>query len=473
MARENQGLHIALIIFVMLTVILSVTTFLFFREYQDATLRANEAEQNQKDSDQAARDIQDEANRYKAIIGWSATDNRPDIEQSFNTDMDTYANVLTHQLQDAEKSYRKVLEILVKELGDVNAQLDDALVKNRQWEATVKQLRGVYEPQVATYKQNMDDMQKDYTDERTKLNQSDAARAQRETQMQAALQKSQQDAQTRYDDLNGKLATANQEITNLQKALIQKTDRLDQVDRPSFDVADGKIRWVNQRNQTVWINLGRGDKLPNMTTFAVYDAEINDITAAKKKADIQVIQLLGEHLAEARIVEDDLADPIMPGDLIHTPIWAPGQQEHLALTDGLDIDGDGKSDLQVIRNLITMAGGVVDAWLDEEGNLHGSMDGNTRFLVVGLQHDHTTDPTLRDARKDMLNKAEALGVRPITLQDLLNRTGWREETPVVTYGRGANPADFRATHPEGAVPRSTGNVFKPRTPARSSGRSAF
>ena len=32
MARENQGLQIALIIFVMLTIILGVTTYLFFRQ---------------------------------------------------------------------------------------------------------------------------------------------------------------------------------------------------------------------------------------------------------------------------------------------------------------------------------------------------------------------------------------------------------------------------------------------------------
>ena len=36
-ARENQGLQIALIIFVMLTIILSVTTFLFYRNFKGAT----------------------------------------------------------------------------------------------------------------------------------------------------------------------------------------------------------------------------------------------------------------------------------------------------------------------------------------------------------------------------------------------------------------------------------------------------
>ena len=45
MARENQGLQIALIIFVMLTIILGVTTFLYVRQYGEAAKNASEMEQ--------------------------------------------------------------------------------------------------------------------------------------------------------------------------------------------------------------------------------------------------------------------------------------------------------------------------------------------------------------------------------------------------------------------------------------------
>ena len=49
MARENQGLQIALIIFVMLTIILGVTTFIFYRQYEEAAIKAGEAEQKLED----------------------------------------------------------------------------------------------------------------------------------------------------------------------------------------------------------------------------------------------------------------------------------------------------------------------------------------------------------------------------------------------------------------------------------------
>jgi hypothetical protein len=469
MARENQGLHIALIIFVMLTVILGVTTFFFFREYEEAVAKAAEAAEQAKADQEAARNILDDSNTLKQQIGWSASDKLPDITRAFNDDMDTYAA----NFDPADKSYRKVIANLAKELQDTNAREADALAKNRQWQAKVEQLQGVVAPQVAQYKSQADKAATDLKGEQTKFQQERAAFTQKTSQMQGVLAKAQQAAVQKFDEFKQQLAKADERITDLQTALIQKTEIVNKIDRPQFDVADGKIRWVNQREGTVWINLGLADNLPNLSTFAVYDAEINDITAANSKADIQVIQLLGDHLAEARITADNVSDPIMPGDLIHTPIWAPGQKEHFALTDGLDINGDGKSDLHVVRNLLAATGAEIDAVLDENGDQEGKMDGNTRFLVIGTQHDEKTDKKLRDARKKMLDQAEELGVRTVTLKDLLKKTGWKEETPVVTYGKGADPDDFRAKPPEGVPRRSTGNIFKPREVPRSSGRTTY
>jgi hypothetical protein len=52
-ARENQGLQIGLIIFVTLTVLLSLTTFVFFRNYQNEQQRSKEALKNEGDARQS------------------------------------------------------------------------------------------------------------------------------------------------------------------------------------------------------------------------------------------------------------------------------------------------------------------------------------------------------------------------------------------------------------------------------------
>ena len=57
----------------------------------------------------------------------------------------------------------------------------------------------------------------------------------------------------------------------------------------------------------------------------------------------------------------------------------------------------------------------------------------------------------------------------ITLKGLLDKMGWKNQTPVIQYGLGANPAQWQPEPPEGGPPVSTGNVsplFQPRTPPR-------
>ena len=114
----------------------------------------------------------------------------------------------------------------------------------------------------------------------------------------------------------------------------------------SFEVADGRISWVNQ-NGTVWINLGTADSLRRQVTFSVFDADLHDAAKSKKKGSIEVTRLLSDHMAEARITNDDPTNPILTGDNIYSQIWHRGKKLHFALTGVIDVDGDGQSDLQL------------------------------------------------------------------------------------------------------------------------------
>jgi hypothetical protein len=72
----------------------------------------------------------------------------------------------------------------------------------------------------------------------------------------------------------------------------------------------------------------------------------------------------------------------------------------------------------------------------------------------------------------LLRKADGMGIKTMPLPDLLRQMGWKNQTPVVRFGRGANPDDFRPQPPEGGQPTSSGQVsplFEPRNPPRSTG----
>ena len=133
----------------------------------------------------------------------------------------------------------------------------------------------------------------------------------------------------------------------------------------------------------MWINLGTADSLRRQVTFSVYDADQHDAAKATKKGSIEVTRLLGEHMAEARITEDDPTNPILTGDNIYSQVWHRGKKLHFALTGFIDFDGDGQSDMQLARDLIELNGGVVDAYLNDDGTVEGEITANTRYLVLG------------------------------------------------------------------------------------------
>jgi hypothetical protein len=243
-----------------------------------------------------------------------------------------------------------------------------------------------------------------------------------------------------------------------------------------MDVPAGEVKWVNQQNGTVWINLGRADSLDRQISFSVYSADSTDLGKATKKASIEVTKLLGDHMAEARVLEDKVSDPILPGDKIHTPIWSPGDQRHFALAGLIDVDGDGSSDQPYVLNLIRMNGGVVDAYVDEAAKdrpVVGKITTGTRYLILGAAPtDAKGDSHNMKNYSAMIGAADAAGVEKITAAQLLEMMGNPSGPKVVRYGA-AGAKDFKPTLPEGVQRKSGGAVsdlFKQRRPT---GNSAY
>jgi len=468
MARENQGLQVALIIFVMLTIILGVTTFLFFRQYEDAQLAANDAAEKAKASDTAANTLLTEANRLKLITGFAQTDSISIIDEAYNADMEKYAGTF----EEANRNYRKVLEYLNGEIERKSVSLATEQDTLQQMKTRNEAIEAQKQAQIDQYKTESDKAAADLASERGKFNSQLQSANKQSGDLQAKLDDARKERDAAVAQVQQKLQDAVEEMQNMSQVLTQRNAQINEILRPTFEAGDGHIRWVNQRNGTVWINLGQADSLRRQMTFSVYPSDTKDVNRAGKKGEVEVTELLGDHLAEARIVSDEVANPILPGDVVHTPVWAPGEQLHFALTDSLDIDGDGKSDTELVRRLITMNDGVIDAELDDQGNRAGTMTTNTRFLVLGTQHDEDTAEKVAAERVRMLREAENLGIGTMALPDLLRQMGWKNQTPVIRFGRGANPDDFRAQPPEGVPPVSSGTVsplFEPRNPPRSAG----
>jgi hypothetical protein len=205
----------------------------------------------------------------------------------------------------------------------------------------------------------------------------------------------------------------------------------------------------------VWINLGSSDALREQISFSVYDEPSPVAGQNEPKATIEVIRIVDDHQAVARITQDEPLNPIVRGDKVYSPVWERGKQVRFALTGHIDFDGDGKDDSERARMLITSNGGLVDAYVNEQGEQVGQMTINTRFLVAGEEPTSGRDADLRDrqskARQAMLKEADDKDVDQISVDKFLSFIGWHPEGRVVALGTGAKGSDFPP------VPRQEGD----------------
>jgi hypothetical protein len=169
------------------------------------------------------------------------------------------------------------------------------------------------------------------------------------------------------------------------------------------------------------------------------------------KAKIEVIKIVDGQFAQCRIIEDSINDPILIGDQIYSPLWQRGIQVHFALIGFFDIDGDGKSDRDKVKNIIRAAGGIIDAELSientadpEKTNLvrTGNITVDTQYLVRGsvdaiINIDRTTYNRFEEKAKDY-------NVESITANSLLNYAGYKNTRDAVGLSRGFDNNDPKA-----------------------------
>lgn len=152
-----------------------------------------------------------------------------------------------------------------------------------------------------------------------------------------------------------------------------------------FETVQGEIRYVLRGGKIVSINLGAADALRPGITFGVVDRDdTTRLQDADIKASIQITKILGPHLAEARVVAmPQIGNPIIEGDAVYSPFWAPGRTVRIALAGGIDLDGDDRPDNADLEGMILAAG----AEIADNGERSGRIDPGVRFLVVGETPD--------------------------------------------------------------------------------------
>ncbi len=460
-ARQDQTLQIFLIVFIFLFLVSAVVAYLGWKGYSEAETRLVASGNSLREKDAAVRNQQDEIGNMREMMGFGREDNPDAVATAFKADMTKLGGGVA---DEASRSYRTVLEVVHKEAQDSASR--EASLKD-QFSDLTKRLQAVESEKEKQVVQFQEAMKKAEADAATERNRFAEDRKELE-KTKADLQKTLDQQRANYE---GQLTQRDTKMKELEGKIAKLEDAVERFkeqrkDEPgSFEVADGRISLVNQ-DGTVWINLGTADSLRRQVTFSVYDADQHDAAKATKKGSIEVTRVMSEHLSEARIIDDTATNPILTGDLIYSQVWHRGKKLRFALAGIIDFEGDGRSDTELARQLIELNGGIVDAYVTDEGKIEGEISASTRYLVLGEFPELPTQGAIQKAWQDMNQEATSLGVETITIQEFLNQMGYKPQDRTVQLGAGASAVDFPARPETGNAPARSAPRFRPRPPNR-------
>lgn len=447
-ARQDQTQQIFAITAFVLFFVMCILSYFPYSGWKEEYARAEELASQKQTADNNARQKVQEAEALTTMIGLPPGTPFSEAEEQFNKDKAQFMGTLG----EGTESYSKALDYIFVENSKVAQQENEAKKQVKKLQQDLIALKDEWTKQFEAQKAEADKAKRDLAAEKTKF---EAAVARLE-QTRKGLTQTLAREQKAFED---KLAAANREkdtaVDDLRKSERSKATLIANSRKgdPTSEVADGQITYVNQATQTAWIDLGDADELRRQVTFSVFDSGLSDAGKADRKGSLEVVRVLDDHLAEVKITSDDPRDPILPGDRIYSQVWQRGKQLRFALTGFLDLDGDGLSDLQRAKDLIAVNGGVVDASLEEDGDIDGEISVQTRYLVLGESPDQPSKAQYREGFQTMSKEAANLGVETITLPEFLDRMGYR-------------PAEstFRFTGGSRSGGGGAGTSFRFRTP---------
>lgn len=462
-ARENQGLQIALILFVILTVILAGFTYYVYKQGQEANESLKNRTAELADRTAAHKKVYTENEELKEMLGFESGEEIEQIRKVFAQDMLAFEP----GYQVGNIHYRALPPHLLSVINAKSEEVVSATDRVKQLEGELTRIKTEAANEVALVQKNFSKMKGDYDTVRTKYVEDVGRITGLRKDLTVKLDRAAKEIATVKDSSKKQLDIAYAEKSQLEKKNEALVTKANESKTQTFEVPDGKIVDISPREQLVWINVGHADNIRRQVKFSVHEHGTSNVMSSQHKGSIEVTKVVGEHMSEARIVHEDTKNPILRGDVVYSPTWTPGRQLRFALAGFMDIDGDGKSDRKEVRNLILSHNGLIDADVDELGNRHGQLSIDTKYLVLG---DRPTEKTATEALAQysaIQDQAHQLGVEKIPLAKLLDMMGYTGSVKSVSLGRHARSEDFKAT-PDRGVSRSSGGstseIFKSRTP---------
>lgn len=439
---RNQGVVITNLVFMILALILGAVTYFLFNNVSEkkqeiAALNAGTGAIKSEVSNMTS-----DFTELKKKLGYEDVAEAKQLDDTMRSDVEKALG-----LAETNSTYRDVVVTLGKNLnqkkaelaGGFQAQLDESARVSTSEQAKTDSQKTKFAEQEATIANDHSAAVAAAADTRNNLQKSFNAQAAELNDLVAStradIQAANQDTAD-FKESKERFAAINDELSK----------RVDELSNASYERADAEIVFADQVRKIVRLNIGERDGVRPLTTFNVFEPTTLDMNDAVPKGSVQVVRSIGEHLCEAKILEDQMSNPVQQGDLVYTPLWRPGEVIRYALDFHLDIDGDGRSDLAKLMMLIRSSGAEVATYIDDEGVIQHedkiapdvyrvivSEKSVADVLARAYSLDEATKERIAQDEQKFLRKFRDLNVETIYLQDFLKKIGYKETALVTEY----------------------------------------
>ena len=456
-ATVVQSLSIALIVFVMLTFVLAVTTYLFFRQKFDAEAAAAAANAQMTQANNARDAAEADKNELKGLLGFRNAQDKPVTE--------IRTELLEYFQRNGQEAEANSYDLFSKRLMESNDAKDKALVdqkaKREELEKELKLTRdsaAKREEQLEAEKQKKEDeaaaLKKDFDADRQKheatmkeltaaqenalgklsrLDLLDAEIAKGEPLLSASRQ-----ARFKTQPPEGRVAVIFEELRDREKLITRQNEILGDLrvaDRALQDTVlaatpqddrvdgfDGRVLSINEIDRTVLLDVGSTRGLRPGLVMRVYEPGDARPQSGDYKAVVEVVAVESDALARARIRSDAVGDPILPGDRVATSLWSPDGTFEAVVVGFVQLDGDQKQDQDRLQQLVERIGGRVEPSVSSSTTM--LIDAGAPQSPGGVLERAAGWRAADDARRDkQIKEARRLGLRVVGVDAFLTMMG--------------------------------------------------
>lgn len=465
-STKPGALHYWFAIFVMLTLLFMITTFIYVKDAGEAEVRAKESADSASKANGNLTTTRADLEALKQDMGYNQTEigvGNPAPANTARFQLQAELDALPKGLK--QKTVSATMNTMNVTLGASVAEVKRLQADNVALNEKLLNVDKGAENRVTTF---MNDKSKSEADLLKLVKESDEQIRQKDAEIEKwkkSYREGQVELEGSRDELSRVRKDSEEKVSQLNRIVDFQRQKLDELENLSFDVPDGNITNVDNSLRVVWIDLGRKDGLRSQVTFSVYGRTNNGIARGPQdvKAKLEVVEV-NQTSAVARIIEEDSSRPIAEGDVVFSPAWTAGLDEYFSFVGNGDLNKDGEMDARdrkILFDVLANAGAKVDIQIDDSGvrePADAKLTVNTKWLIVG----EVGDPTKFQGDEEKIQKVLAVqkqhellvqeareqGIKIVSLRDFLIYIGWKPESRLYIPG---SPVKFQLKAGMGAA----------------------